>query len=73
MAFISRQLGEIDVNVPLDDTLEILKVEEWDKEKVLELFKVCNFKKYIERFNLDGVESGSKNKKDLEHLFKINS
>ena len=73
MAFISRQLGEIDVNVPLDDTLEVLKVEEWDKEKVLELFKVCNFKKYIERFNLDGVPSSSDNKKDLEHLFKINS
>ena len=73
MAFISRQLGEIDVNVPLDDTLEVLKVEEWDKEKVLELFKVCNFKKYIERFNLDGALSSKDNKKDLEHLFKINS
>ena len=73
MAFISRQLGEIDVNVPLDDTLEVLKVEEWDKEKVLELFKVCNFKKYIERFNLDGAPSSKDNKKDLEHLFKINS
>ena len=73
MAFISRQLGEIDVNVPLDDTLEVLKVEEWDKEKVLELFKVCNFKKYIERFNLDGATSSKDNKKDLEHLFKINS
>ena len=72
MAFISRQLGEIDVNVPLDDTLEILKVEEWDKEKVLELFKVCNFKKYIERFNLDGAPSSKDNKKDLEHLLKIN-
>ncbi len=73
MAFISRQLGEIDVNVPLEDTLDTLKVEEWDKEKVLELFKVCNFKKYIERFNLEGRETDNKNKKDLENLFKINS
>ena len=73
MAFISRQLGEIDVNVPLEDTLDTLKVEEWDKEKVLELFKVCNFKKYIERFNLGGRETDNKNKKDLENLFKINS
>ena len=72
MAFISRQLGEIDVNVPIDDTLENLKVEEWDKEKVLELFKVCNFKKYIERFNLDEHLQNSKIKKDLENLFKIN-
>ena len=75
MAFISRTLGEIDVNVPLDDTLETLKTEEWDKEKVLELFKVCNFKKYIERFNLDGqgVENNSESKIDLQNLFKINS
>ena len=75
MALISRQLGEIDVNVPLDDTLEILKVEKWDNEKVLELFKVCNFKKYIERFNLDGQckDGNNANKKDLENLFKINS
>ena len=75
MAFISRQLGEIDVNVPLDDTLEVLKVEEWDKEKVLELFRVCNFKKYIERFNLEGqgTSVNNENKKDLEKLFKINS
>lgn len=74
MAFISRQLGEIDVNVPLDDTLEVLKVEEWDKEKVLELFKVCNFKKYIERFNLEGqITSGNNENKNLGNLFKINS
>lgn len=75
MAFISRQLGEIDLNVPLDDTLEVLKVEEWDKEKVLELFKLCNFKKYIERFNLVGQEAkgNNENKKNLEKLFKINS
>ena len=75
MAFISRTLGEIDVNVPLDDTLDTLKTEEWDKKKVLELFKVCNFKKYIERFNLDGqgVENNSESKIDLKNLFKINS
>ena len=74
LALISRKLGEIDTNVPLDDTLEVLKVEEWDKEKVLELFKVCNFKKYIERFSLEGqVDSESQSKRDLENLFKINS
>ena len=71
MALLSRKLGEIDVNVPLDDTLENLKVEEWDKEKVLELFKEWNFKRYIERFSLE--EGANKvPKKDLENLFKIN-
>ena len=74
MAILSRTLGKIDTNVPLDDTLENLKVEEWDEEKVLELFRVCNFKKYIERFNLDGKKSGKhEEKEDLKNLFKINS
>ena len=56
MAFLSKKLGEIDVNVPLDDNLETLKVEEWDKVKVLEIFQNLNFKRYIERFNLEDVE-----------------
>ena len=56
MAFLSKKLGEIDVNVPLDDDLETLKVEEWDKAKVLEIFQNLNFKRYIERFNLEDVE-----------------
>ena len=72
MALISRTLGEINTNVPLDDTLENLKVEEWDKEKVLEIFKVCNFKRYIERFDLENQENSGE-KKDIENLFKINS
>ena len=52
MAFISRDLGRIDINVPIEDTLENLKVEEWDKQKVLEIFQDLNFKRYIDRFNL---------------------
>ena len=56
MAFLSKKLGEIDVNVPLEDDLETLKVEEWDKVKVLEIFQNLNFKRYIERFNLEDVQ-----------------
>ena len=59
MAFLSKKLGEIDVNVPLDDDLENLKVEEWDKVKVLEIFQNLNFKRYIERFNLEDLESAN--------------
>ena len=56
MAFLSKRLGEIDVNVPLDENLETLKVEEWNKIKVLEIFQNLNFKRYIERFNLEDIE-----------------
>lgn len=73
MALISRTLGEIDVNVPLSDTLENLKVEEWNKPKVLELFKDWNFKRYIERFNLEEDGSVEAEEVDLKNLFKINN
>ena len=52
MAELSRKLGEIDTNVPLEDTLEDIKLEEWDKPKVLELFEELRFNRYIEKFQL---------------------
>ena len=52
MAELSRTLGEIDTNVPLEDKLENLKVEEWDKAKVLEIFEELRFQRYIDRFGL---------------------
>ena len=71
MAILSRTLGEIDCNVPLEDTLENLRTEEWDKAKVLELFRDCNFKRYIERFNLEDVGSVNTEKTNLSNLFEI--
>ena len=55
MAELSRKLGEIDTKVPLEDTLEDIKLEEWDKPKVLELFEELRLNRYIERFNLREV------------------
>ena len=72
MAFLSKKLGEIDVNVPLEDNLETLKVEEWDKKKVLEIFQNLNFKRYIERFNLESIGEVVENKKEQINI-KINS
>ena len=72
LAYLSKTLGAINTEVPLEDNLETLKVEEWDRAKVLEIFKNLNFKKYIERFNLDQeIESDEKQNKSLENLFNI--
>ena len=71
LAFISRDLGRIDIHVPLEDTLEELKVEEWDKKKVLEIFQELNFKRYIDRFNLL-EEVVPEEKQDLKNLFIVN-
>jgi DNA polymerase-1 len=61
LAFLSRTLGEINLKVPIEDTLEELKIEEWDREKVLEIFQSLNFKRYIERFNLLETRSRKSN------------
>ena len=70
LAFMSKTLGTINLEVPIADTLENFKVEEWDKERVLEIFKELNFKIYIERFSLTDSETN----KDIDKktLFKIN-
>ena len=68
MAELSRVLGEIDTNVPLEDTLEQIKVEEWDKTKVLEIFEELRFNRYIDRF---GLRSESGKSSDKEEHFEI--
>ncbi len=40
-------------------------MEEWDKQKVLEIFKELNFNRYIERFSLNEQNSPKEEPKDL--------
>ena len=74
LAYLSRTLGEINTRVPIEDTLEELKLEEWDKPKVLELFKELNFKRYIDRFNLQneaGNGDNSDEENNIENQYKV--
>ena len=65
LAFISKTLGTINLEVPIEDTLENFKVEEWDKQKVLEIFKELNFNRYIDRFSLRGDEAKKEDNKEI--------
>ena len=60
MAYLSKTLGTINREVPLDNKIEDLKIKEWNKEKVTEKFKELNFNRFMERFNLkeESAESG---------------
>ena len=74
LAYLSRTLGEINTKVPIEDTLEELKLEEWDKPKVLELFKELNFKRYIDRFNLQNEAGKGDNfseENNTENQYKV--
>ena len=66
LALLSRELGRIDLDSPIDKNLSIYKVQEWDKPKVLELFKSLRFNKYIQRFNLEETSE----KKEIKDLFE---
>ena len=74
LAYLSRTLGEINTHVPLENTIEELKVEEWDKSKVLEIFKELRFNRYISKFKLDEIESNLQeyeNKEEPKLVFEI--
>ena len=53
LAELSRELGTININAPIKEDLEDVKIVDWDREKVAEIFKRLNFNRFIERFNLD--------------------
>ena len=67
LAELSRFLGTINVNVPIDEKMTDLKVQAWNEDEVLRLFKELRFNRFIERFNLTEHES----KKETENIFEI--
>ena len=69
LAYLSRTLGTIDIDSPIEKNLDEFKVEQWDKAKVLELFKNLRFKRFIERFGLEGEETNVEKK--IEDLFEL--
>ena len=69
LAILSRTLGTINVEVPMEETIESLKVVEWDKETVFNLFKELNFNRFIDRFSLQGEEKQVE--KNMSDLFEI--
>lgn len=68
LAYLSKQLGTINTNVPIEEAIESLAKKEWNREAVLEKFKELKFNRYIERFNLNTNET---NNKEIKELFKI--
>ena len=67
LAYLSRELGRIDVDSPIEKDLNKFEIVDWDKPKVLELFKILRFNKFIERFNLEEGDTV----KEAKDLFEI--
>ena len=52
LAYLSKTLGTININVPIEETIDSLAIKEWNREAVLTKFKELKFNRYIDRFNL---------------------
>lgn len=52
LAYLSRTLGTIDINAPIEKELSLLEKKEWNSKQVLEIFKKLKFSRFIDRFNL---------------------
>lgn len=72
LAYLSKELGTININVPIEESIESLEKKEWNREAVLEKFKELKFNRYIERFDLNnnlGIKES--NNKEIKELFEI--
>ena len=67
IALLSKTLGTINIEVPLHEKIEDLKMQEWDNSKLFEKFKELNFHRFIDRFNLQTEQE----EKELSNLVKI--
>ena len=71
LAYLSKTLGTINVEAPIEKNLEDYKVEEWNKPEVYKLFKELRFNRYIERFSLTAGDSQTENLQNEKFKFEI--
>lgn len=57
LAYLSRTLGTIDINAPIEKDLKTFEMKEWNNKEVLNIFKKLKFNRFIDRFNLLNVEN----------------
>ena len=72
LALLSKKLGTINREVPLDETIEDLQIKEWNKDEVLQLFQYLRFNRYIERFELENNNVEIKSEFNYENQFLEN-
>ena len=56
LAYLSKELGKIDTEVPLEEKIDDLELKEWNKTDVYSLFKYLRFNRFIERFNMQNED-----------------
>lgn len=52
LAMLSKTLGTINLETPIEKSIDDLKMKKWNKSEVYKIFKELKFNRYIDRFNL---------------------
>lgn len=66
LAFLSRELGTINREVPIEEKIEDLELKDWNKDEVYSLFKYLKFNRFIERFDMKNqIEQEKRNNAEL--------
>ena len=72
LAYLSKDLGKINTEVPIEEKIEDLKLQQWNKPDVYSLFKYLRFNRFIERFNMQDEEEIKENTDNLFEYENIN-
>lgn len=82
MAFLSKQLGKINININLEEVfnlkLDNIKYINWKNIEVYNIFKELNLKSLIQKYDLENVESNNittleeKSESEKKKLTKLN-
>ncbi len=72
LAYLSKTLGTININSPIEKDLNKLKVEEWNKKEVIEIFKRLKFNRFMDRFNLQDTTNVDNSKKQNKIKYERN-
>ena len=72
LAYLSRKLGEINRQAPIETNVEELKKQEWNNQEVYNLFKYLKFNRYIDRFNMENSNAGQTPNEQLFEKESVN-
>ena len=67
-AYLSRTLGTIDIQAPIEKNLDEMKIVDWDNGKVVELFTKLKLNRFMERFGLEKKQEEKKIEVQFEEL-----
>ena len=66
LVFLSRELGRINTEADLNCTIDDIRIREWNNDEVIKLFQRYNFRRFMDRFNLESKEEKSNNNFEQE-------